>query len=278
MLGVPDAYHLPSEPGGGYLKANTDEMVQFRAAYVSGPPKAIKRQVETAADGSPAAPVRISAFTAAPVLIEEPEEVEGIEEAVPAEGAAEGAPPEKRSTFDLAVERMSQSGMSAHQVWLPPLEIPPTLDELMGELVVSYELGLHSPSWRAVHPLTVPLGIVDVPLEQRRDTLTVDLSGAAGHLAIVGGPLSGKSTLARTLVAALSLRHTPLEVQFFVIDFGGSFSGMRDLPHIAGLATRTEADIVRPAGPMTATATSFSSSTESAPYAATSNHSKPRSS
>ena len=35
-LGVPDAYHLPSVPGSGYLKFGTDEMTRFKAAYVSG--------------------------------------------------------------------------------------------------------------------------------------------------------------------------------------------------------------------------------------------------
>ncbi|GAA3042342.1 hypothetical protein GCM10020000_21610 [Streptomyces olivoverticillatus] len=34
-LGVPDAYHLPSVPGSGYLKFGTDEMTRFKAAYVS---------------------------------------------------------------------------------------------------------------------------------------------------------------------------------------------------------------------------------------------------
>ncbi|MCD9873238.1 type VII secretion protein EccCb [Streptomyces guryensis] len=37
VLGVPDAYHLPSDPGTGYLKSGTDEMIRFKAAYVSGP-------------------------------------------------------------------------------------------------------------------------------------------------------------------------------------------------------------------------------------------------
>ena len=43
-------------------------------------------------------------------------------------------------------------------------------------------------------PLRVPFGLVDRPLEQRRDALVFDLTGAAGHLAVVGGPRSGKST------------------------------------------------------------------------------------
>src|SRR5699024_6037207 len=37
VIGVPDAYELPSGPGNGYLKYDTTNMVQLKAAYVSGP-------------------------------------------------------------------------------------------------------------------------------------------------------------------------------------------------------------------------------------------------
>ena len=36
VLGVNDAYELPRSPGHGYLKAGTEPMIRFRAAYVSG--------------------------------------------------------------------------------------------------------------------------------------------------------------------------------------------------------------------------------------------------
>ncbi len=92
----------------------------------------------------------------------------------------------------------------------------------------------------------MPVGTVDRPREQRRDTLTVDLSGAGGHVAVVGGPRSGKSTLLRTLVTSLALATTPAESQFFVLDFGGgTLSALRGLPHVAGIGTRSEPDVVR---------------------------------
>ena len=69
--------------------------------------------------------------------------------------------------------------------------------------------------------LLVPVGVVDRPFEQRRDPFVVDLSGAGGHVAIVGGPQTGKSTLLRSLICALALTHTPAEVQFYCLDFGG---------------------------------------------------------
>ncbi|MEO6511542.1 MAG: type VII secretion protein EccCb, partial [Nocardioides sp.] len=74
----------------------------------------------------------------------------------------------------------------------------------------------------------------------------VNLAGAAGHAVVVGGPRSGKSTLLRTLVASMALTTTPHESQFYVMDFGGgAFSPMAELPHVAGVGSRSEPDVVR---------------------------------
>ncbi|QEW01074.1 type VII secretion protein EccCa [Microbacterium caowuchunii] len=240
IIGTPDAYTLPQEPGVGYLKADTDNLVQFKAAYVSGTPKTKIRAGSATGAESTDDGARIELFTAAPQPLEIVEESSRpVREDVP-------QPAEERSTFQIAVERMSGRGPAAHQVWLPPLTDPASLDELMADLVEDPQLGLVSPSWRGAGALTVPLGIVDVPLEQRREHLVVSLGGAAGHVAIVGSPLSGKSTLARTLVSALTLTGTPQELQFYVLDFGGgSFTGLQRHPHVSGVATRTEAEAVR---------------------------------
>lgn len=243
VLGVPDAYTLPQEPGVGFLKSDTETMTQFRAAYVSGAPKRRAPARQGAMAGSDAAAsATIEMFTAAPAaMAENPQATDAVVEQVTPQDASD-----KRSTFELAVDRMSGHGPSAHQVWLPPLEASPTLDQLMPDLTVDPRLGLVSPAWRAQGALTVPLGIVDVPLEQRRESLTISLGGASGHMAVVGGPLSGKSTLARTTMTALSLAYTPQEVQFYVLDFGGgTFAGLTRFPHLAGLATRSEPDVVR---------------------------------
>lgn len=236
VLGVPDAYTLPAVPGMGYLKPDTTQLIQFRASYVSGPPKTRRRQA-SAAGGRPAA-ARIEPFTAAPVLGAVAPEVE--EAAAPAEAE------ETRATFDIAVERMRGKGRPAHRVWLEPLVVPQTLDQLMPDLAPDPALGLVSHTWRNAGDLVIPMGVVDKPLEQRRENLTFDLGGAAGHLAIVGGPRSGKSTAARTAVTSLALTRTPLEVQFYVLDFGGgTFGPLAGLPHVAGVASRAEPDVVR---------------------------------
>jgi S-DNA-T family DNA segregation ATPase FtsK/SpoIIIE len=237
VLGVPDAYHLPPEPGMGILKSDTETMTQFRAAYVSGAPTHRKRAAVGGSQTDPDAAVEL--FTAAPLWRAATTEPEP-------EAAIAATPEETRSTFQIAVERMAGFGPSAHQVWLPPLEIAPSLDQLMPDLVADPQLGLVSERWRAAGSFTVPLGIVDIPLEQRRESLTISLGGAAGHMVVVGGPLSGKSTMARTTMVAISLAYTPREVQFFVLDFGGgTFAGLQSFPHLAGLATRSEPDAVR---------------------------------
>jgi S-DNA-T family DNA segregation ATPase FtsK/SpoIIIE len=64
-------------------------------------------------------------------------------------------------------------------------------------------------------------------------------------MAVIGAPRTGKSTLLRTLMAAIALVRTPLEVQFYVLDFGGgTFSPLSRLAHCAGVAARTDPEAV----------------------------------
>jgi len=235
VLGVPDAYELPAVPGLGYLKPDPTSMTRFKAAYVSGPPSGrvrVRRDEGGHVRG-------ILPFT-----ISEVHELESHEPEQEPQPQLE--PDSQESLLDIAVQHMVGHGPEAHAVWLPPLDVPDTLDELMADLTEDPALGLVSPQWRALGGLVVPLGTVDRPREQRRDTLTIDLSGAAGHVAVVGGPRSGKSTLLRTIVTSMSLTTTPTESQFFVLDFGGgTFAPMTNLPHVSGVGTRSEPDVVR---------------------------------
>ncbi len=94
--------------------------------------------------------------------------------------------------------------------------------------------------------MTAPIGIVDRPFEQRRTPLVVDLAAAAGNVALVGAPQSGKSTALRTLITALALTHDPRLVQFYCLDFGGgSLAAMRKWPHVGSVAGRSDIERVR---------------------------------
>ncbi len=136
-----------------------------------------------------------------------------------------------RTLLEAVLERLAGRGSPAHRVWLPPLAESPPLDMLRCQ---------------DARTLTAPIGLVDNPFEQRRDMLVIDLSGAAGNVAIVGAPQSGKSTALRTLLMALAENHGPDEVGFYCLDFGGGhLSALRDLPHVGSFATRIDADLCR---------------------------------
>jgi len=229
VLGVPDAYELPSQPGSGYLKFDTTGMTRFKAAYVSGPARGPARTARRRARQMivPFGPGYIRAET----VEEQPDEQ-------PPSEAAD-------SLLDVVVGQLAAHGRPAHRIWLPPLDIPPTLDQLLPPLTVTPS-GYTTADGELRGHLRAVTGIVDRPFEQRRDPLWVDLSAAAGHAAVAGAPRSGKSTMLRTLIGSLALLHTPEQVQFYCLDFGGgALAGLAGLPHVGGVATRLDANTVR---------------------------------
>jgi S-DNA-T family DNA segregation ATPase FtsK/SpoIIIE len=221
VLGVADAFELPRAPGHGFLKYGTEPLARFKAAYVSGP----YRTADPKADGAG----RVRPYRTRPVPL---------------------APVRQQtrtdSLLEILVGRLAGRGTAAHPVWLPPLSAPPALGDLLGPVGVDAVRGLtvRSPDLRGA--LTVPIALVDKPYEQRTDPLWLHLSGAAGHVAIVGGPRSGKSTVVSTLIAALALTHTPAEISCYCLDFGGgTLAALAALPHVGGIAGRQETAAVR---------------------------------
>ncbi|QLL10016.1 type VII secretion protein EccCb [Mycobacterium vicinigordonae] len=135
------------------------------------------------------------------------------------------------SVLHLVLGRLAGHGPRAHQVWLPPLQAAPSLRSLLS-------------AWTPTR-LAVPIGLVDLPYDQSRLPLTVDLSGAAGNVVIVGAPQSGKSTALRTLITALAATHDPRRAQFYCLDFGGGIlSSLRELPHVGGVADRGRPELI----------------------------------
>lgn len=141
------------------------------------------------------------------------------------------------NAFIPAAERVADTGFAevaaaaliargdeaARRIWLPPLGEPPR------------QAGL--PSYA--------IGIVDRPREQRHEALLLDLDGPGGHVAIVGAPRSGKSTLARAVVCALAAEAPPDRLRCYLVDLGGGLADLDGLPHVAGIAGRDEPDLVR---------------------------------
>ncbi len=93
--------------------------------------------------------------------------------------------------------------------------------------------------------LRAAVGRLDRPSEQRAEPFALDLSGAGGHLVVVGSPRTGKSTLLRTLAASLIWRHTPAQVQLYGIDLGGGLLGaLAGAPHVGGIAGKLDREAV----------------------------------
>jgi len=211
VIGVADAFHLPTRPGAAYLRVGSDEPVAFQTAYASASYIADHR------DNTSTKVARVQRFTSAPsgpTLTEAPVRT-------------------GRTVVATVLDRLAERGPAAHRVWLPPLAESPTLDALLTAA-------------GGLRELTVPIGVTDKPFEQRRDPLLVGLAGSAGNVAVVGAPQSGKSTTMRTLVLALSATHSPDQVQFYCLDFGGgSLSSLAAVPHVGAVAGRGDADLVR---------------------------------
>jgi DNA segregation ATPase FtsK/SpoIIIE, S-DNA-T family len=244
VIGVSSAYELPTAPGNGYLKIDTTNLVRFKAAYVSGPCAVPDETMDggPAPDSSEAVPfgmhqrLPVAQVDAAPST--EPDQ----KPERPDSGRDED---EVESLLEVLVNRLVDSGPPARQVWLPPLNDSPSLDQLLPGIIPDAERGMLASDFPGRGSLVVPLGVVDRPYEQSRELLMADLRGAEGHVAVAGAPQTGKSTLIRTLILALALTHSPREVQFYCLDFsGGGLSSIAGLPHVGSVATRLDRDRV----------------------------------
>ncbi|MGA8547833.1 MAG: type VII secretion protein EccCb, partial [Mycobacterium sp.] len=225
VLGTADGYELPSTPGAAYLRVGADELIRFQTAYVSGPCHAEtesgERVCDLADDGEQPRPVRMfTAHLAGPITL-----------------TGRAGAGERRTVLQTVVDRLSRHGPRAHEVWLPPLAASPALETVLRD---AESAGAPGPG------LAVPIGIVDRPFEQRRTSLIVDLSGAAGNVAVVGAPQSGKSTALRTLITALAVTHAPSLVQFYCLDFGGgTLASLGEWPHVGSVAGRADPQLAR---------------------------------
>lgn len=228
-IGTADAYHLPKKPGAGYLRVGAGDLQRFQAAYVGAPytPPALvsaagaKRARQAGGGYQPPQP-----FVAGLVADTQSAQIAALKQ-IPA-GTVEAEPV---TLMETVLQQLAGNGRPAHKMWLPPLNSPPTLDTL----VSSWPPGM----------LRLPIAIIDKPRQQRQDVWSIDLSGAGGHVAVVGGPQSGKSTALQTLVLAAALTHTPEQVQFYCLDFSGGLSGLRDLAHVGSVAAGRDVDRVR---------------------------------
>ena len=137
-----------------------------------------------------------------------------------------------RALSEVVLDQLSTTESRAYKMWLPPLKEPTPVNQLIAD-----------DDQR--HPLRFALGVMDEPRRHLQAVWGVDVSGASGNIAIGGAPQTGKSTLVQTLVLSAAASHTPRQVQFYCIDFGGGgLIYLDNLPHVGGVATRSDPDRV----------------------------------
>ncbi|BBX19340.1 type VII secretion protein EccCb [Mycolicibacterium duvalii] len=133
---------------------------------------------------------------------------------------------------EVVLEQLSTADNHAYRMWLPPLADPTPVDELVAR---DYQR----------RPLRVGLGVMDEPRRHRQEVWGIDVSTAAGNIAVGGAPQTGKSTFLQTFILSAAASHTPRQIQFYCVDLGGGgLMYVEDLPHVGGVATRAEPDRV----------------------------------
>jgi len=226
IIGVEDAYHIESgkeHKGVGFLvPAPGAAPIKFRSTYVDGiydPPRAAKKLVVQ----SVPEPKLFAAGWVEPDL---DTVVIGGEEDEPT------GPP--RKLIATIGDQLARYGPRAPELWLPPLDEPIPLAAVLARAAVP------------PHQLRWPLGEIDKPFEMRRDTLVFDARSAAGNMVIHGGAKSGKSSALQTFILSAANLHSPREVSFYCLDYGGGqLRALQDLAHVGSVATPLEPERIR---------------------------------
>ena len=139
---------------------------------------------------------------------------------------------EQKVLREVVLNQLTTGENHAYRMWLPPLADPTPVNELIAR---DYDR----------RALRIGLGVMDEPRRHRQEVWGIDISTAAGNIAVGGAPQTGKSTFLQTLILAAAASHTPRQLQFYCVDMGGGgLMYIEDLPHVGGVATRAEPDRV----------------------------------
>ena len=111
------------------------------------------------------------------------------------------------------------------QPWLPPLKERMTLQEL--EPIQPQE------AWEQKKPVSVLLGMADIPQAQKQEPVSVNLS-KDGHILLYGSPGTGKTTFLQSAAMDLARKFSPEDVTLYLMDFGtNGLAPLGQLPQVA---------------------------------------------
>jgi len=94
--------------------------------------------------------------------------------------------------------------------------------------------------------LTCPIGLIDLPADQKQEPWMLDMPRQGGHLMIAGASGTGKSVFLRTLITSLIQTHSPSQLHLYLIDFGGqALRIFEKVPHVGGVFGEADEEYIR---------------------------------
>lgn len=211
VIDAADASHIPAAlPGRAIVRTGGGRPVTFQTARIGGCSSGDGVDIEVSvADTGGGVPVRRSTSVESDGPTDLRRAVAAITEA----------------TAELAV-------VVPESPWLPPLAAAVTIDELHG-----------TPSSVGGQPCgaeAIPFGLMDVPQEQMTRPVAWDLE-SDGHLAVVGGPRSGRTSLLRIIAVAAAQRWPREGLAIYVVDTGSNLGALDALPQVGAVIERDDA-------------------------------------
>lgn len=208
MLGRSEAALLPSTiPGRAYFQIGSEIFELFQSARVS-------------------LPARVANETA--LLTKQA----GANEVI-----------DQKILMDILEPYQATIGSRLFKPWPAPLRSRISLPEVSQEVRRLFPVNETTAGQPPYGWLTCPVGMVDLPLEQRQEPWMLNMLQGGGHVLIAGSTGSGKSVFLRTLITSLIQTHSPTQLHLYLVDFGGqALRVFESLPHVGGIFSETDAD------------------------------------
>jgi len=216
VIDAPDAGLISkSTPGRAFVRLGANSLVPFQSGRVGG------RRPGTVATSTSApwlVPLRTGALPQPP------------QRRPRAEASDDAEITDLRVLVEAIVTANADLGLAPqHSPWLPALSTDVLLDDLLPGAVD----GQLPP---------IPYAVEDLPALQQRRPATIDFA-TFSHLAIMGGPRSGRSQALRTMAASIGKLTSPADVHVYGLDCGnGALLPLADLPHCGAVVQRTQPD------------------------------------
>ncbi|MCD8361614.1 MAG: type VII secretion protein EssC [Lachnospiraceae bacterium] len=223
MLHKPDAAYL-TQAGRCYLQVGEDEEYElFQSGW----------------SGAPYDPDQVHSESSAVMI-----DLLG-REAVVGHGKSENTFKKKKEIrqLDAVVDYLAEIARENGYRQTQPLWLPVLPERLYLEQLEGYESSIYRNNTWPEHRefgLSAYIGLVDAPEVQRQFPLIIDFV-KNGHLAIVGGVTSGKSTMMQSICYSLIQSYSPAELNLYVIDFSSQMlCAFEGDAHVGGIVLEGE--------------------------------------